>query len=405
ALLLTIAMVTVGIIVVLSQVTLGMSQKARASETVNARRSFFATESILEDVAVRLVDPAVDDATPAADGTYPMYLDPGAPFVPKFTIDELGVLNRYIATSKIGEIVRGASFSVIPLNEGAITDDLQAGAFGILLKNTANIKGQVFSNGPIVGLGATSNRIILRQNTGNVTVAKNNTEPDPDRHYESFNVKFRTNGDNDSIAQQFVAIETGLISSVKIKICRTTTSGSLNVYIKENMLDLSPSNGPIYAPDDTGSGIASESLSYSVMPFCGTPAITEIIFDPPASVVKGEAYWIVLNQAVAGNGNHYELAAIHKLSDDNYNPDPSLFNKPEEQQSEALWTGQHQGRVWCAGGGYLISICDARPTEVVAGDSVDLWFQVYTNTARSKISGVKIEQCRIQTSLTFHIEF
>ncbi len=391
ALLLTIAMVTVGIIVVLSQVTLGMSQKARASETVNARRSFFATESILEDVAVRL--PTADAVTKANEGSYSMYLDPGAPFVPKFTIDdELGVLNRYIATSKIGEIVRGASFSVIPLNEGAITDDLQAGAFGILLKNTATIKGQVFSNGPIVGLNQTNNKIILRQNTGYVAVAKNNTAPDPDRHYESFNVKFRTNGDNDNIAQQFLAMETGLIASVKIKICRTATGGTLNVYIKENGRNISPPYMP-NAPDDTGSGIAVANVTVTSIALCGVPEEKEITFNPPASVVKGEPYWIVLNHVVSGNGNAYELAAIHNLSDDNYDPDVSLYNDSYKKQAEALWSGLHQSIRWCRPPTYVSSYCDTRSSEIVAGDSVDLWFQIYTNTDRSKMSTLKIEHC------------
>ncbi len=171
---------------------------------------------------------------------------------------------------------------------------LQVGNGGLYMNGSSYITGNVYANGDIIG--SNNNRI-----TGSAIAA---TLSDS---IESINISnqnvlsnafdFGLNNSNQDVAQSFVAASSTFINEIKIYVKKTGMPASLNVKITTD------NNGP------SSTIITSGTLNSSMV--TGSFAYIPVSMNTNVDLIKGNKYWIVLDNSSNDSVNYYSLLSYN----------------------------------------------------------------------------------------------
>ncbi len=406
-LLLVVVFVVGATTLAISLTSLSIVETRSARDTTHSIRSFFSSESILEDVALRTLDEDVSNNVTDTNA-YDIYFDHDSINADvELRKDQEAGTERYTAGSAIDSAARNSSFRLVPRNQGSWSEDLQAGWLGIRMFNTASVKGQIFSNGPIRGFNALKNVLSIRpgahiqvapQRVGADAGGSNNTTP--------FNyIVFRDHDKKDNITQQFATSNTGYLSKIRLKIARTNYSTSwpeLTFRIRENaMVDGKYVPGAAVGSPVTISG---SNISTTFPVYSSPSAIPwyEINFsDQYIPISAGRPYWLEIHSVdCGGNCARYFYVAAQEGSAAQYPVVDAYGEAVPVKRPMVLWAQNNSGAVWCEPGttGSFSGSTDCTEMnntgywDPTSGPS-DIMFEVYISTTPTVIDNVIINTC------------
>lgn len=382
--------------IVLGFATIGVTQARISRDTLNSNRSYFAAESVLEDVAYRITD-----SNRHAEGAYTL------PF--SYTVDELeyivspnevtGVDTHRVVGSMNGA-VRATSFALAPAVQGSWSADLQVGLLGVELKNTASVYGQIYTNGPITGSGQANNVAFLRQRGDSyLKVAQqkslSETEQNPGVGGTDKFIYVRKTNTTDNVAQEFVPGYSGWLQAFTVYMCKTATSftGQIDFSLRANI----DGGGGLYAVDKpaasaiVGSAVGAiltqdlqscsinaspESTDYTLMK-------TKVFLNKPYLVQAGVPYWIVISpEACLSCSKYYKMIAT---PDNEYGGTNSAITSG----ITTLWSNTNgTDAIWCRAGEYSCT-----STNVLTTVPVDLAFIAHVSTEPGRIENITVVNC------------
>jgi len=121
-------------------------QLAHANRILNSKQSYMLSEGLIEDIIHRY------NSTMQVDSTEELTINDGSANATITATDNGEQIN---ASSTINSSVRNIS-TTITIDDGvAFNFGVQAGEGGILLENSSEVEGNIFSNGPVQGNGNT----------------------------------------------------------------------------------------------------------------------------------------------------------------------------------------------------------------------------------------------------------
>ncbi len=163
---------------------------------------------------------------------------------------------------------------------------------GVQMANNSTIRGNIYSNGSIVG-GASASSFI----TGDAVVAGGLTYP-PQVNYaaQNNNQLFANLNSQEDIAQPFIAPVTGVVSRVSVYLAKVGNPNDLTLKIAANNVS---GNG---TPGSTVSGGSASVVAAGVGT---TPSWVHVSFVSPPTLTAGTKYWIVLDANTVSAVNHW----------------------------------------------------------------------------------------------------
>lgn len=423
----TIMIVTVLFLVALLTIVsgfavIGVTQARISRDAINSDRSYFAVESVLEDIALRLLD---TPAQPTSNYALPFsYTLSGLSY--EKTVNDVTGAEIHRVSGSVQNAVRSSGFVLLPASTGTtqFTEDLQVGTLGIYLRGTSRVYGSVYSNGPVRGDGPANNIIGLRKDhpdttefdPGYLKVAKLDPNPVHDTTQSNGNKKLvvlRKHADTDNLAQKFYSPVTGMMQGVDLRICRPSgfSSGNqITILLRDDAPAVGQTNAPgLRAPASGGSGTnaTTPQSGVSICPadFASNPggvAIQSFTFTQPVLVEAGKPYWIIVhsvNQCTGGcpAGNQFYLWATNNdATTDGYRSQQSA-----DTETITLWSNSDDSGTtnpWCKP---AISPCAGAPNVTNANtfyaspyltNSVDLVFSARINT-EPYVNNVTVKAC------------
>ncbi|MEK7660323.1 MAG: hypothetical protein AAB343_03915 [Patescibacteria group bacterium] len=405
--------------------TIGVTQARISRDSLSSNRSFFATEAVLEDIALRkktiLADPVAGDY--AVDTAYPIPLNylsgatqysisPKLKIIPATTdIDK----DRIVVSSAAGDAVRRSQFLFAPLVSGSVSfsEDLQAGNYGVLLRQSAAVRGNMFSNSHIRGSGTQGNKLQVIKDpdrTSEFYVRLAKARPDvPNTTAQNENtsagaIAFRDHANEDNLAQQFVVDEGGYLDKVAIKIarCAFISSGTdITVKIAENSTGQGGYGGNGNVPDHfTVLGTKTLTLgSVANDPDCSvqnyssaaaTAWVSVDFSDLFLPLQTGKPYWLVLNSS-CGAGSCGKYFLIDSTSNNAYNPTTEVDAEFSEWVNfQTLYNSADNSYAWCVP--VPTPAACTRENNPNPTAARDIQFKIYIGTASPRIDNLVVEK-------------
>lgn len=391
----TVLFVSLTVVVTGLFATAGVSQYQNSRDFLNSQRGFFASESALEDVALRVKT----NNDPAATTNYPILFSTPVGSVTYDINDDIPTRVQHAVSSSIQSAVRKVGFQLLAAETGEVSFDnsLQVGKLGLILKNNTVIKGAVFSNGPIIG--APNVKIFLKKGKSLKTARplpdpKPVWEPAPEyvgvvRRYETV----------DKLAQQFVPEQTGLLQAISVKICLPSTfTGTLYLRIHGNIDQ--DAAGTNVSEKPAGNNLTSGLVNNAGLATAGgsvcTPQWIKIPVTP-LTVQGGEKYWFILDTPACTtncNNKWYRVGLSTEV-------DPNYGN------GQAVWGGDiGVNAVWCASTASpaCTTIAAMNGTAAIQAYALmgvpveklgrsDLAFRIHINTESNDVSNLSIFPC------------
>ncbi|MEK7585107.1 MAG: pilus assembly PilX N-terminal domain-containing protein [Patescibacteria group bacterium] len=241
----------------------------------NSHQAYFAAEGGVEDAIYRLKNSL------NYNNNYTLTIDSATAEV---TIASSGNTRTVIASGNASGHYRTVSMEMDLSEVGAeLAYGIQVGDGGLIIGN-ADVNGNVYSNGNIIGSnGAT---II-----GDVIVAGGlNTDPSVEWTIQNADQAFANSSGNIDIGQSFTATAAGALNKVSVYLGKVgTPNNNLTLRIMSNLI---PSSPPFYhRPSNTT--LASEIILPTSVGL--SPSWIDVSFTSAPTLVSGTKYWIVLD--------------------------------------------------------------------------------------------------------------
>lgn len=314
--------VSISLIVVSSFAFVAMREIRITRAAADSVKSYYAAESGIEDAVYRFVagkQIASGEVVATGTGTTTITI---ATAGARKTITAAGVSRDAYRTLQavINENTTGISFHY----------GIQVGDGGLSLGGNAEVIGNVYSNGNIIGSNGASI-------SGDVIVAGGiAASPSAAWETENANQPFATAASNRDIAQSFTATAAGKLNRVSVylgKIGNPNTNLALRITADNN-------NKP-----DTDD-MASASISYASVGL--TPSWIDVAFASPPTLNNGNQYWIVLDYGSNSAANYWNW---RKDAADGYADNTGKYASDWDSGNPA-WTnvgGDLAFRVWIGG--------------------------------------------------------
>lgn len=242
------------------------------SQLLAATRNYYAAEAATEDVVYRLragKEVSVSE-TLNLDGAQAVTTITDVPGGK--TIETVGILAN--TTRKItSEVIAGDGIS---FNYG-----VQTGNGGLQMSNNAQIIGNIYANGSIIGSnGAVITGSAVSANSAALAADQTNNTPLP----PTYNLNFGNASGSQDAAQSFQTTESGPVNKVRLYLKKVSTPANLTVRIVNDADGLPGTNTLVSAT--LSAALVGANYAWIELPFPSNPTLT-----------VGTAYWLVLDGA------------------------------------------------------------------------------------------------------------
>lgn len=294
------AIILVSIVVVLCLAILDYTRQGIVvtSSRVNDQDSTRIAEAGIEKVVWCLNNPTVTapDCPRDASGNYTGETDV-ALGNGKYTTSWDKSTNTIVVTSTVASKTKQVRAKLSPSGIGiAFNYGLQVGIGGIEMANSAQINGNVYANGSVIGVNSAKINGDIVLAVGD-SAANAKAEPDP---YTTMNFGA---GMVQFVVQSFVPTMTDKVYEIDLKVARTSTP---------------PNNFDVMIFSDSGSNNPGAQLTGAKVtvpattPPVNTPGAwespwTEINFTPNTELTAGTRYWLVLKFASSNPNRYYTV--------------------------------------------------------------------------------------------------
>ena len=249
-----------------------------ASTVLNSKKSYFLSESGVEDAYFRLKSsiPIGSSASITLDGnTVNTTITASAPDE-KTIIASGNVSFRYRKSELVVNTGVGVSF-----NYG-----IHSGTGGFIMGNNSEVNGSVYANGSITGSGAITGTA-TSANGATVSSDQGNGSGTP-----AYDVSFGNANGTQDFAQSFQVSASGVVNKVDLYLKKISTPSNLTMRIVNN-------SGSSPGTTTLASGTLSASLVSTTYGFVSVP------FSSNPELSAGTTYWIVIDGAT--NSSRYYI--------------------------------------------------------------------------------------------------
>ena len=403
-LLITVVFVSITVLVTGLFATSGLTQYRNSKDFLSSQRSFFGAEAILEDVAYRKVNnKGVDQIV---DGSYNVGIDYDGDISTNDIVGTLDITpgenslsDKYVALAGPQQVVRKASFNLVPTSQGNWSADLQVGLLGVELRNNASVRGQIYTNGPISGIGPLNNIAFLKPlRTSYLQVAQQKsvaeTEKNPGIDSSDQFVYLRKTNTTDNIAQQFIPDYSGWMQGFTVYICEYggDFTGQIDFSLRSNIYGggsyavTRPDGGAIQG-SAVGQLLTPDLVTCPILPLNSVPATSDynlmkkkVLLNSPYLVQAGVPYWFVISPPTcSGCGKYYKMIAT-----------PNTEYGGSDLATTTLWADTNgTSAEWCRA-----PLGNCNSTNVLTSVAVDLAFIAHISTEPGFIKNIKVVSCQ-----------
>ena len=270
-------------IVVVGLVAPIMTQLQLARTAQNSKQSYYATESLAEDMAYRLrtgKEVSANETLTVA----------GAEVEASVTSE--GGTQHITAYGDNQDLVRAVHIQLSQGEGFAFNYGTQTGNGGFVISNNAGVYGNVYSNGDIIGANAAfiTGTAVAASSIAQTADQVNDAPTTPPNDISFGNA----NGTQD-VTQSFIVSTAAPANSVSFFIRKVGTPSNATIRITTD-------NGGL--PADSELGTATLNAAQVTSSF----GWVTVVFPPGISLIPETTYWIVMDASTNGN-NYYSLAA------------------------------------------------------------------------------------------------
>lgn len=252
-----------------------------AGSLIKSHKSFFLSESAVEDAYYRLKTGkplgSTDIITLGDDSATATIADSG---YNEKTISSLGDVS---SLQRKNELVLNTGVGV------SFSYGVQSGTGGFTMDNGSSVNGSVYSNGNITGSGSITGTA-LSANSGALTPDQTNGSGVP-----SYNVTFGNANGTQDFAQSFQVSTTTVVNKVELYIKKVSAPGNLTVRIVTNSAG-NPGTTTL-ASGALSASLVSTTYGWVSIPFSTNPELT-----------ADTTYWIVID-GVTNVSKYYLIGA------------------------------------------------------------------------------------------------
>jgi len=256
-----------------------------ATNNLESKRSYFISESGIEDVYYRMKNSIIVGASEtltigsSTATTTTTDISGG-----RKTVQSVGITNNRYRTTGLG-VSKGEGVS---FNYG-----VQSGRGGIVMGTGSSIVGNVYSNGSVTGAGSVTASAVAANSNALVLDQQNDTPSTPES-----SIIFGDSSTTVDFAQSFQITTTEPINKISLYIKKTGAPGGATVRI---IKDSSGSPGTENMMTTQGTLSASSvSTSYGWV---------DVTFSNNPTLYSGTTYWIVLDMSTSNGSKYYTLGA------------------------------------------------------------------------------------------------
>lgn len=253
-----------------------------AQDLFRSKQSLYSAESSAEDVVFRLKNAmTVGSAESLAHLGY----------TTNTTISDIAGGKTILSEGDMLGYIRKVTTSVTTGVGVAFNYGVQTGNGGFILGPNAQVNGNVYSNGDIVGSGG--NRITgsaIAANSSALAADQTNNTPLP----PTTNITFGNANSSQDFAQSFQVAASSPLNKVRMYLRKVSTPGNATVRIVSDNGSGSPSS----------STIASGSLSAALV--TSSYGWVEVAFSSNPTLAPGTTYWLVIDGAT-NSSRYYQI--------------------------------------------------------------------------------------------------
>lgn len=256
-----------------------------ATNNLESKRSYFISESGIEDVYYRLKN----SLTVGASETLTIGSSTATTTTTDIsggrkTVQSVGITNNRYRTTGLG-VSKGEGVS---FNYG-----VQSGRGGIVMGTGSSIVGNVYSNGSVTGAGSVTASAVAANSNALLLDQQNDTPSTP-----ASSIIFGNSSTTVDFAQSFQITNTEPINKISLYIKKTGAPGDATVRIVKD------SNGSpgIENMMTTQGTLSASSISASY-------GWVDVTFSNNPTLYSGTTYWIVLDMSTSNGSKYYTLGA------------------------------------------------------------------------------------------------
>lgn len=278
ALIAVIFFLIISVAVAIGFSAIAIKERGIVRDQIKAKKSYFLAESGAEDASYRVIKGMQLSATETLtldgeDATTVVSTASGSTDI--------------TATADFDNIIRNVQVHLATAPGVSFYYGIQVGDGGLTMGNNAEITGNVYSNGSIIG----SNGATI---SGDATVAGGlPASPAVEWTVENDDQFFATASANRDIAQSFTATASGALPKVSVYLAKVGNPTS-NITLR-----ITTDNGN----KPNSSDITSGTIAYTSV---GTsPSWIDVSFSSPPTLTNGTKYWIVLDYGSNAAANYW----------------------------------------------------------------------------------------------------